>query len=119
MTDDAQGEATKGPDSNTGTTPSPSLVMIVTSYVVAVISWLAMSPPWSIIPDSWTPLLDGPVTGVIAWIAFASWVAAMAFAFWRFRLRAWPMLLGAPLALYQPVQVFLEAIFCATGLGCP
>lgn len=117
MTDGAPGGAADAPDR--GVRGHPFLIGLIVSYALAVISWVTMSPPWDLIPDSLAPLLDGPLTGVIAWVALASWIAVVVFAFWRFRVKAWPILLGAPLALYQPLQIFLTAVFCATGLGCP
>ena len=117
MSGDAQGEASDRPDP--GARDHPFLVGLIASYALAVISWVTMSPPWNLIPDSLAPLLDGPATGVIAWVSLASWIAAAVYFFWRFRRKAWPILLGAPLALYVPLQVFLTAVFCATGFGCP
>ncbi|HEY1415037.1 MAG TPA: hypothetical protein VGF42_04035 [Caulobacteraceae bacterium] len=117
MNGDAQDEAADNPGPGAG--GNPFLIGLIVSYALAVISWVTMSPPWNLIPDSLAPLLDGPQTGIIAWVALASWIAVVAFAFWRFRGKAWPILLGAPLALYLPLQIFLTAVFCATGLGCP
>ena len=117
MSEGADGKAASGPDR--GVRGHPFFIGLIASYALAVICWVTMSPPWNLIPDSLAPLLDGPATGVIAWVALASWIAVVAFAFWRFGRTAWPILLGAPLALYTPLQVLLTAVFCATGLGCP
>src|ERR1035438_4764862 len=93
----------------------PSLATIVlTSYGLAAISFGVNRPPWGLVAQ--VPVLEavvnGPMTGIVMWSSLLTWCAAATFAFWRFRLKAWPIVLGAPFALYLPLEMGLLVGLC-------
>ena len=72
--------------------------LIWATYALAATNYAVNHLPWGLFPADFLMAINKS-----AWLtgtaSFLLWCAVAGFAAWRYRRRAWPILVGAPLAL--------------------
>jgi hypothetical protein len=90
------------------------------AFVLAIFCYLLARTPWNLTSSFpvLDPIFDGPATRRLFWAATMSWCVVVGVAFWRWRLEAWPALLGAPFALSLPNEIAFLLGACVFGHAC-
>jgi len=76
---------------------SPTVVVAI-SYVLAAINFIVNHPPWGLLDERFLLAVNASAV-IVGTVSFLLRCAVATFAFWRFRLKAWPIILAAPFAL--------------------
>ncbi len=87
--------------------------LVLASYTAALLSFAASAP--YALPAPLNLIARGPARGPLEWAAPLAWCGLTVWAFAKWGRRAWPTLLGAPVALLLPISFMAIFAMCLMG----